>query len=251
MATPPPLEGEFRPWQRRLLVITGAVLVAAGATATFLSDNGPGVAALLTVGAVAIVLGAIGDRLLEVQGWGFKVSARVRQLEAAAVRAEAAGNTESADELRARAQNLVRSAAPLARRYEHIREALPPSSDRTGRLEALRFDVYPLLEWATEESVADLFNTRHDGSRFLALILMQERPDLAQANLVASAVAGSRSAQEQYQALLAAERAWARWASEDRAAVLRAVAEARSEGHIAPGSDRDRIARSIERRSAR
>ena len=92
-----------------------------------------------------------------------------------------------------------------AREYEAIR-ATPPSPERTRRMTSLMAQARAVARAAPLAS-ADLRNmiaNGQDGDRVVALAIAQDHPDPRLTDLVLDAIANSRSAFEQYQALATA-----------------------------------------------
>lgn len=79
----------------------------------------------------------------------------------------------------------------------------------------------------------------------LAIGLMKGDPSLADGPSLAAAIGDYQSKNEQYQALLLAERCWLRLPRLDRQTVRAVVADAVSTGAIPPGSDRRPLAETI------
>lgn len=127
----------------------------------------------------------------------------------------------------------------FAGQYEALRRALPPGNERTRRMTALLLVPRRLARthhWRRED-VRAAWASEEDGKRLFALGLMQADPDLADRSVLVDGIRGSRSAFEQYNALLAA--AGAKLEREE-AREVKAAVEAELRGEPRPdGVDAD------------
>lgn len=117
------------------LAVLGALTLACGATAVFVTANDAGAASLVIAGAAMIALGVLLERI----SWVKAGPVELQLLELARIQAETAAAVEAGDRERAarlseQAATLVASVSPLAARFQRIRatRADPASpSDRT------------------------------------------------------------------------------------------------------------------------
>jgi hypothetical protein len=113
------------------LAVVGALTLACGATAVFLTANDAGAASLVIAGAALIALGVLLERI----SWVKAGPVELQLLELARIQAETAAAVEAGDRERAvrlsdQAATIVASISPLAARFGRIRGA--GSDDRTG-----------------------------------------------------------------------------------------------------------------------
>lgn len=119
------------------LAVLGALTLACGAIAVFVSANDAGAASLAIAGAALIALGVLLERI----SWVKAGPVELQLLELARIQAEAAAAVEAGDRERAvrlneQAATIVATVSPLAARYGRIRgarahdgaDASPPSS---------------------------------------------------------------------------------------------------------------------------
>jgi predicted acylesterase/phospholipase RssA/Mrp family chromosome partitioning ATPase len=113
---------------------------------------------------------------------------------------------DNPEELLAVAQREVARLVALeyARAYEDLRQQLRPSNDRTGQMNLLVDEVRALAN-RTQSIPVDVLELLEggDGERIVGLAVMQVRPDPACFNALLDTIGQSRSAFEQYHALLA------------------------------------------------
>ncbi|MFJ9119784.1 hypothetical protein ACIRJO_30115 [Streptomyces sp. NPDC102394] len=158
------------------------------------------------------------------------------------------GAQDEADSLRARAMEELGLPHSEARRYDDLRRILPRGSGRTEQMTSL---VAAARDSAREsgldtDHVRELFGQGGDGQRIYALALMQGAPEIADLDLVLEGVEHSRSAFEQYQALVAAENLVPLLSSADRARLERSLRVQTAPGsYIARSTDRRRIAERV------
>ena len=149
---------------RVAVALIGVALLAAGAIAVFVTDNGTGSAALVGVGAALLLAAGLWERLESFELGGAKLSLR--------------------DEAR-----------PVAASYELVSE-LPPGPERGVALEGVVAEARAAARQRPHEpaEVRQLFERGTDGERIYVLGLMQEderlRPDKSEVlRLVADATA--------------------------------------------------------------
>lgn len=141
----------------------------------------------------------------------------------------------------------------FSEQYEALRRTMPPGADRTGRMEGLLLVPRRLgrtHQW-TRDDIRAGWESGEDGKRLFALGLIQGNPGLADVQVLVEGIRASRSAFEQYHALVAAEET--KLADEEGNAVRAAVeAELRGdprpdeiEPGIKPGSSRMAVARRL------
>src|SRR4051794_25854021 len=230
-------------------VITGIVgvgLLVTGSIAVFTSKNTTGTAALIAAGVLVMAIAIYGDRIESFEGLGVKLQMAAASKLEAARKAEAAGDQEKAERLRAEAQQLLDSARSVARQYESIRATQASSWERTAQLEALVRQSHALAAGYSPEAVRELFRTGDEGNRIVAIGMMAARPELADPATITDAVIGSRSAFEQYHALRAARALATRQPRPPgTASMVEAIQAALTSGIIDPHSDRERLAREV------
>ena len=97
----------------------------------------------------------------------------------------------------------------FSEQYEALRRTLPPGRERTSRLESLLLIPRRLGRthlW-TQDDIRSGWESGEDGKRLCVLALMQSQPSAADVGVLTEGICKSRSAFEQYHALLAALRA--------------------------------------------
>ncbi len=195
-------------WQGFAVTIGFAVLVL-GAVAVFTTDNAAGSAALVTSGLLIGTLSVFANHISAIEGAGVKLSMRERAGEALAHSRTAAanGDVEQADADRREAERLLLASGAVASRYEALRLTQPSGWDRTSRFEDLmRVGREQSAGLSQPQLVTELFATGTDGNRVYALALIQGNPTLAEPEPLVEGITRPRSAFEQYQALVAAQR---------------------------------------------
>jgi len=184
------------------LVVLGLALMGTGIAAVFVTTSDVGAAALLAMGGLLFLLGALGDRLESLRYGDLEVVLR-RKAEEAARR----GDPETARALQRAADSIASRVKESAHSYQSIRADMPAGQQRTARMEqiirAAREDAFdPRLD---EEQVLQLLWTGSEGARVWALGVLQKRPELATVRSILEAVARPDQMFDQYQALLLAE----------------------------------------------
>jgi hypothetical protein len=234
---------------RVALALTGLGLLAAGAAAVFVTENGTGSAALVSIGAALLLAAGLWDRLESFEFAGAKMQMRiVERLRDRAAEAEARGDTAVADALREEARALLDDARPVAASYEELRESLAPGAERTAKLEAVVAQAREAARQRTHDpaEVRQLFEHGTDGERIYALGLMQEDERLRDFAVSLEAIEHSRSAFEQYYALSLAELMLPAL-TKDQRRELEAMLTKRpgNAAYITPGTDRWGVAEQI------
>lgn len=107
-----------------LLAVLGAVTLAAGATAVFLTSNDAGAASLVIAGAALLALGVLVERI----SWVKAGPVELQLLELARIQAETAAAVEAGDRERAallsdQAAAVVATISPVAAQYGRLRGA--------------------------------------------------------------------------------------------------------------------------------
>lgn len=193
------------PLLRIVALVFGAAVFGAGVAAVFVTDNGTGAAALLAIGAAAMVASALGDRVQSVEMGGVSLTIRdmARETYGLARDAEQRGDEASAEGLRAVAGELE----ALARGYRRLRGSMRSGDERTRALEHVMTEARRLAQ-ADGLEAADVLGWFEAGTpeaRITALGLMQGNPRLRDFEAALDAIDDSRSAFEQYHGLRLAE----------------------------------------------
>jgi len=143
-------------------------------------------------------------------------------------------------------------AEPIARPYEELRDEVASGWERTAVMEKHIAAARSQASGGghTRNEVAELFFSGSPGERIFALGLMQGRHSLAHVDAILDAVTDSRSAFEQYHALLLVLRMWDSLDNGSQRRLLAAIDAQSAPGkHIRPGSDRHELVRQIRRRA--
>ncbi|MFI7001494.1 hypothetical protein [Nocardia sp. NPDC050175] len=119
--------------------------------------------------------------------------------------AEDQGDLPRAIELRREAADALITVAPFAARYEQLRTSQQPGSARTRKLEELVASSRLLAKTTqlSQDAAIQLFDQGKDGDRIMAIALMQGDVSLSDSARLTQAIGESRSAFEQYHALVA------------------------------------------------
>lgn len=232
-------------WFTQTAVRVGAAvasgsLLTTGAIAVFVSDNGPGTAALLGVGLGIGALTALGERLQSLRFGEVELQLRAAQLLTEAERADEAGDREAAGHLRAGALALLMDIAPLAQSYEHIRRTQAPSPDRTATLglEVARARDLAAIRPPSPVMVQEMFDEGSEGMRVIALGLMQGSPASANCSSIVSAIRSPRSDFEQYHAILVADQYATRATAQEAVALCGSLEAQLKSGRLRQGGAR-------------
>ena len=145
------------------------------------------------------------------------------------------------DDLRQRSQ-------AIATDYERVRESERSGPRRTVMLEdqIRRARSQAGSREHDAASVAKMFIDGTEGERIAALGTMQADHSVADANVIVSGIENSRSAFEQWHALVLASDVWDALTEEDRAKVLHAIhGEMQPHGYLQPWTDRYGLAQQI------
>jgi hypothetical protein len=159
--------------------------------------------------------------------------------------------TRQLDDVRDELEDLRSQADAIATPYERLRADKASSRARTAEMERHIATARAAARRGGHgrRDVAALFSSGSDGERIYALGLMQGKHSLTSSDAIVDGILRSRSAFEQYQALLLAQRAWKSLRRRDQQRVLEAInLEMQSGGHIEQGSDRYELARAIQLR---
>lgn len=229
-------------------VAVGALVLIAGCVAVFRTSNELGSTALVGAGVVIAGLAVFGDRVKAVEAAGirFELERRARHARQQAKRALAAGETDRAEELERQAESLLAAASAVGSRYEQLRTTEPSSWDRTSRLEGMLREARALDTKILEASdVARIFATGTEGNRIAALAFIEGNPRLATTEVLVDGIVDSRSAFEQYHALVAAEHAINHLSTQDRTRVRTAVQSVLAGPLGEKSSDRRSVARRL------
>lgn len=248
----PPL-GQGRSWLRireAVVAVLGVAALAAGATATFISSNGAGSAALVASGAGLLLFVLLGEKIewFKVGDVEFHLREAARGLTREASRLEAQGDTAAAEQLREEARRLLVRASPAARAYEELRRTRPPGAKRVMELSNIVSDArqYSRAEHPPADAVRQIFASGGDGERVYALALMQEDPDVGNLEGILDAICHSHSAFEQGEALAAALQMAPLLGPADRARLSESVRQQLAPGgYVARSTDRRRLAHQL------
>jgi hypothetical protein len=212
--------GRSQLYRAGLVVIgsLGVLCLSVGAWKVFFADGGPGLTALLVIGAVLTVCPFVLPRLvavaLSLDGFEFRMSEQIAR-EGAEETARTIDNTELA--ALADAYGTIRSVMP-GNAYKHVR--VPIQDMLVDRAEALAasepFDATELRE---------LFPKTTPVVRVLILGLMKGNTALADAGVIETAIRSKETDNEQYHALLLAERCWERLSPEERTSIQSAIGD--------------------------
>ena len=225
--------------------VFGAAAFGTGVVAVFATDNGPGAATLLAIGAAFIAFAALGDRIQSLELGGVNLTLRdiARQTFALAEEAERRGDDEAAERLRAAGRELQ----ALADEYRRIRSGMRSGPARTRALEDVVRRTRELAKGDAFEP-ADVSAWFDDGSpeaRITALALMQADARLRDFGAAVDAIAASESAFEQYHGLRLAEMMLGGLSTGQRAELEAVVERARRSLRVRRDSDRAAAARRI------
>ena len=182
-------------------VVFGAAVFGTGVAAVFATENGTGAAALLAIGAAAMALAVLGDRVKSVEMGGVSLTIRdiARETYGLARDAEQRGDEASAAGLRVVARELE----ALARGYRRLRGSMRASKERTRALEHVVAEARNLAKTDGLQA-ADVRTWFEEGTaeaRVTALGLMQGDPTLRDFEAALDAIADPRSGFEQYHGL--------------------------------------------------
>lgn len=220
------------------LGIAGLVVFAGGVAAVFVTSNGTGSAALVTVGAALLLLAALGDRVQALELGTAKLSLRDldRDRFSLAREKEAAGDASAAAELRQQGLALQR----LANEYAHRRRTMRGGPQHTGVLEHI---MAQLKQLATEHQfepadVWDWFNRGMPEARITAIGLMQGDRRLRDIFITLDAIENPRSAFEQFHGLRLGYEMVSGLSSLEREWLGESVEAARRSSRFQPGGDR-------------
>ncbi|MFH8701894.1 hypothetical protein [Streptomyces chartreusis] len=175
----------------------------------FLTPNsGSGV--LLAFGGILLVLALLGNRIesLEFGGATLRLRAAAAEKYALAEESERRGDGATASRLREEAQVLLEAAGPIAADYRSVRGSMQAGPERTWEMEKVLSQARRLAEEQSFEPAEVLRWLREgdDEERVTALAMMQANRDLRNFEATLEAIEHSRSAFEQYHAMLLTSR---------------------------------------------
>ncbi|WP_220503944.1 hypothetical protein [Microbispora sp. H13382] len=195
----------MRPWTRILMGLLGAVSFVAGVIAVFITQNELGAAVLVVLGGVLLVLALWGSSIESLEFGGAKLVVRtVQEKLRLADASEGRGDIAEAGRLRAEARALLETIEPVASEYRLTRASMSSGPARTQAMEKVVSDVRRLSAELPLDS-AEVSRWLRQGSeeqRIAALAIMQARPELRDFDAALEAIEHSRSAFEQYHAML-------------------------------------------------
>jgi hypothetical protein len=201
-----------------LVGLIGTVCLGLGAWTVSFADGGPGITALLLVGAVLLVCSFVLPRLIAItvsaDGFEFRLAEQLAE-EGAETTARAIDHTEL---------------AALADAYGTIRSMMPGQHHEKARVPIQDMLVDQAAALAETESfdateLRELFPRTTPVVRVLILGLMKGNTTLADYSVLAKAIHENETNNEQYHALLLAEKCWERLAPGERTAIQAAVRE--------------------------
>lgn len=220
---------------RLLLAVIGLGLLAVGAIKVSVATGGAGPTVLVLAGALLIVSPFVIERVeeLSVSGTGFQI--RLTR-EIGALGAPKAAKILDRSDL-----------ANFAEPYAFIHEELHDPTYRQARAHLQDLLVERAAALARREKfdaseVRTLFKNGSPMIRVLSLGLMRGDSSLADSTTITSAIADSRSGNEQYNGLRLALDYWPRLLKSDRHAIQAAVTD---NPYIYPGSNREPLAKDI------
>jgi hypothetical protein len=190
-----------RPHEERALTLLGLALAGTGVAAVFTTDSDTGAAALLGVGVLLVLFGAIGDRLESLRYGDLELVLRRKADEA-----EERGDLQAAKVLRHAADTVGERVARAARSYKAVRQ-MKPGEERTEALD----DIVEEGERAAhereidEEEVLSVLWTGSAGARAWALGVLRARPELATTRAVLEALQRPEHMHDLYHALVLAD----------------------------------------------
>lgn len=233
---------------RTLLGVVGAGSFGAGVVAVFRTQNGTGTGVLLTIGAVMFALAALGDRIetLEFGGGKLRLRAAAAERFALAEESEREGDNAAAALLRDEGRALLEAAGSVASQYGTVRGSMPAGPQRTRAMEHLMATARLLASRPSFEAteIQRWLREGDDDQRITALAIMQARPDLRDLDGPLDAIEHSRSAFEQYHAMVLIEQMIGDLSPAHRRRVAEAVKAARGK-HFDRGTDRWRLSGNI------
>lgn len=193
---------------RVILGLLGAGSFGTGILAVFVTENGTGTGVLLIAGIVLLVVALLGNRIESLEFGGARLKLRAAAAERFALAEESArrGDDDAADRLRAEAQALLDAASPIAAEYRSVRGSMRAGPERTRAMERV---VARARRVATEQSfepeeVLRWFQQGSEEERITALGMMQAKPELRSFEAVLGGIEHSRSAFEQFHAMVLA-----------------------------------------------
>jgi hypothetical protein len=183
----------------------GVAIFATGVAAVFVTENGTGAAALLTIGAAFVAFAVLGDRIASVELGGVRLSIRdlARQTFSLARDAERRGDKDAADRLR----SVGAALEELADEYRRLRGSMQAGRERTSAMDHVveQASKVPGTEDLDPEDVSEWFHQGKPEARVIALGIMQGQPRLRDFDAAVDAIEHSRSAFEQFHGLALAE----------------------------------------------
>lgn len=186
------------------MAVLGLVFLSVGIAAVFLTENGPGSASLITLGAIVLGVAVFSDRIesIEIGGAKLKLRALARQRFALADKREREGDVKAASKLRRQAHGFER----LANAYGRTRRSNPGGPSRTEVLDEIVVQARQLAH-STEFDPVDVwswFDQGDEQARVIALGLMQGDERLRDFFCALDAIEQPRSQFECFHALVVA-----------------------------------------------
>lgn len=233
--------------QRVGIAILGMAILASGVVAVFLTENGTGSAALITLGALAIGVAVFSDRIETIEFGGARLTLRVlaRQRFELAVKREQEGDIATASRLRRQAHGFER----LANTYGRIRRSTPSGPSRTEILDGIVSQASQLAR-STEFEPADVwswFDQGDEQARVIVLGLMQGDERLRDLFCALEAIENPQSRFEGFHALVVAERMLGGLNKFEAAWLREAIREAQRSKHFRQDGESMRISEEILR----
>jgi hypothetical protein len=166
-------------------------------------------------------------------------------------KARASGEIDRAEQLESRARSLSAAASNVGSRYEQLRATQPSGWDRTSRMESVLREARAIDTPDLHRHTLGPSSTRAAMATGSSRLLWSRAAQAWEAQESWSTASNSRSASEQYQALVAAESAIDHLPAEDRAEVRDAVESVLAGWLGDRSSDRRTVARRILNRLTR
>lgn len=236
-------EGGLDPRFRWALALVGLGLLVAGCVATFVTTNDVGAASLIAGGFAFAALAYLGDRITRLKYGQFEADIAVKRAEAligAASVAEAAGEPERAENLRAEAVKTLDQLRVAGQGYEGLRRSMPAGWERTRLMEKQVAEARSLAKekGIDADQVRQLVASGTEGDRIEALGAMEALPEARDFDLVLALVTNPKTPFEHYHALRVAKDMVPGLDERQKQRLADVVSRQRTERRLAKDSDR-------------